>query len=117
MSSVKNSPFRIIATLMLVIAILSMSGVTATAACFADAQSISSCCDSDCDSAPPKDTPEQSGPCSALDCPCFSCISMVMAAPFVLRYFITVKTIDFIPSPYFQLSEYIPSIDYPPEAA
>lgn len=92
---------------------LSLSGLTATATSFADAQSLSSCCDSDCDD----ETPKKSGPCSTPDCPCFSCISMVMAAPFALRYFSTVETITFIPTPNYQLSEYIASIDYPPEVA
>lgn len=113
MGSVKNSPFRIIATLLLVIAILSLSGLTSTAASFADLQSLSSCCDTDCDD----ESPEKSGPCSTPDCPCFSCISMVMAAPFALRYCSTVETIAFIPTRECQLSEYIPSIDYPPEIA
>lgn len=118
MGSVKKSPFRIIATLLLVIAILSLSGLTATAASFADAGSISSCCDSDCDDDTRNDeTQKKSGPCSTPDCPCFSCISMVMAAPFALRYFSTVETIAFIPTRNYQLSEYIVSIDYPPEIA
>ena len=110
MVPVKNSPFRIIAALMLVVSLLTLSGLTSTAATLMQSAAANSCCDSGCD-----DTP--AGPCSAPDCPCFSCLTMVMAsAPTVLRTSCG-EQLTYTSSPNFHISEYIASIEYPPETA
>lgn len=107
MSAVKKSPFRIIAALMLVVSLLTLSGLTSTAAALMQAAA-NSCCASDCEDAP-------TGPCSTPDCPCFSCITMVMAtAPTVLRTS-SGELLAFVATQDFHLSEYIASIEYPPE--
>ena len=110
MAGVKKSPFRIIAGLLLIIAILSLSGLPSMAATYLDAQNVSSCCDSDCDD----ETPKESAPCSAPDCPCFSCISMVMSTQFALLPFSTFEVITSITTPGYPLSGYTASIDHPP---
>lgn len=110
MSAVKSAPIRIIAGLLLVIAILSLSGLPSMAATWIDAQHVSSCCDSDCDG----ESPKESAPCSAPDCPCFSCVSMLISAQFTLLHFSTVEVIASLPTRSFHLSEYIASIDHPP---
>ena len=108
MSAVKKIPFRIIAALMLVVSLLTLSGLTSTAAALMQAAAANSCCASDCADAP-------AGPCSTPDCPCFSCITMVMAtAPTVLRTS-SGELLAFVSTQDFHLSEYIASIEYPPE--
>lgn len=95
---------------MLVVSLLTLSGVISTAATLIKAAAANSCCDSGCDDSP-------AGPCSAPDCPCFSCIAMVMAtAPTVQRSSRDQRLVC-ASLHNFHLSEYIASIEYPPEAA
>ena len=110
-SSVKKSPFRIIAALLLVVSLLTLSGLTSTAGALINASAANSCCDSGCDDAP------KSGPCSTPDCPCFSCISMVMALSLTVLRDSANEIVTYASKQHFHLCEFIPSIEYPPEAA
>lgn len=107
----KKSRFRIIAALLLVVTLLTLSGLTSTAATLLQVATANSCCDSGCDD------PPAAGPCSTPDCPCFSCISMIAAyPPTILRDGAGVLLSHGSPQP-LHLSEYAPSIEYPPETA
>ena len=112
MSAVKKFPFRIIAAFMLVVALLTLSGVTSTAGTLLEAATANSCCNSGCD-----DSPGNAGPCSTPDCPCFSCISMVMASTVTVLRSSPGELLSHVSAQHFHLSEFIPPIDYPPEAA
>lgn len=109
MTPVKNSPLRIIAALTLVITLLALSGLTSTAAALMHAASANSCCDSGCDD------PPGAAPCSTPDCPCFSCISMVLATALTVLRSSAGEPLPQLSAHPFHLCEYIPSIEYPPE--
>jgi len=90
--------------------LLTLSGLTATASTLMQATVAHSCCDSGCDD-PPK-----SGPCSSTpDCPCFSCLSMVMAPPLTVIRSSADEQLSFASTKRLQPSGYLPSIEYPPE--
>lgn len=99
---------RIVTIVFLVVAILSLSGIVASAELLALAGESSDCCD--------KSTPEQdSAPCSVPDCPCPLCLSLDLIT---LPVFLKVSPAGADLSPRLQLyflSEFISSIDYPPE--
>jgi len=100
--------FRITTIVLLVVAILSLSGIVATAELLAHAGEVIDCCDS---STPEKD----SDPCSVPDCPCPLCLSLDLVA---LPAFLKVSSAGADLTPHLQLfflSEFISSIDYPPE--
>jgi hypothetical protein len=100
--------FRITTIVLLVVAMLSLSGIVATAELLAHAGEDIACCGS---STPEKD----SDPCSVPDCPCPLCLSLDLVA---LPAFLKVSPAGADLSPHLQLlflSEFISSIDYPPE--
>lgn len=100
--------FRITAIVLLVVAILSLSGIVAVAELLAHAGEDIVCCDSGTQE-------KDSDPCSVPDCPCPLCLSLDLVA---LPAFLKVSSTGTGPSPHLQLyflSEFISSIDYPPE--
>jgi len=101
--------FRITSIVLLVAAILSLSGIVATAELLlAHAGQEIDCCDS---GMPEKD----SDPCSVPDCPCPLCLSLdLVALPAFLAVSPAGADLDSHPQLLF-LSEFISSIDYPPE--
>lgn len=107
--AVKKGPLRIIATLLLVVTLLTLSGLTATAATLVGAGTTHSCCDSGCDD------PPAPVPCSSPDCPCFSCITMVIYPSLTLQRSGAAGLLPQTTPKLHQLSAYVRSIDYPPE--
>lgn len=100
--------FRITTIMLLVVAILSLSGISATAELLAHAGEAVDCCD--------HGTPEKdSVPCSVPDCPCPLCLSLdLVALPAFLKVSPTRADLGHHLQ-LFILSEFISSIDYPPE--
>jgi len=109
---VKKGPLRIIASLLLIVTLLTLSGLTATAGTLLTAATAKSCCDSGCD-----DAPAAGGPCSTPDCPCFSCISMILSPSITVQRNSAGERFSQIPPKRYQLSAYVRSIEYPPENA
>ena len=107
----KKGPLRIIASLLLVVALLTLSGLTSTAGTLLQAATANSCCDSGCDD------PPAAGPCSTPDCPCFSCISMIIYPSLTIERTCMVQLLPHITPQRYQLSAYARSIEYPPEHA
>ena len=107
----KKGPLRIIASLLLVVTLLTLSGLTATAGTLAGATASNSCCDHGCDDAPAP------GPCSTPDCPCFSCISMIVYPSLSIQRNSAELELPLVAPRRCQLSAYTRSIDYPPENA
>lgn len=100
------------ATLLLVVTLLTLSGLTATAETLFNAATANSCCDHDCD---PDQPP--AGPCSTPDCPCFSCITMIVSPPLSLQYNSVELPHTLVTPQRYQSSAYLRSIEYPPEQA
>ena len=109
----KKGPLRIIASLLLIVTLLTLSGLTSTAGTLLTAATAKSCCDSGCDDAPPA----AGGPCSTPDCPCFSCISMILSPSITVQRNSAGERFSQIPPKRYQLSAYVRSIEYPPENA
>lgn len=100
--------FRITAIVLLVVAILSLSGIVAAAELLAHAGEDIACCDSGTQE-------KDSDPCSVPDCPCPLCLSIDLVT---LPAFLEVSPAVADLNPHLQfyfLSEFISSIDYPPE--
>lgn len=110
MVDVKKGSFRILAYLVLVFTLLNVSGLTATAGTLITQATSNSCCDHGCDN-----TPAPAGPCSTPDCPCFSCISMVVSPSLSVTRDIAELLLTPFPPKHVHVSSYIRSIDYPPE--
>jgi hypothetical protein len=109
--AVKKRPLRITAALLLVVALLTLSGLTATASSLIGAAAPHSCCDSD------RDAPAAPLPCSSPDCTCFSCISMLVSPPFAPQRDGLVELLPLVTPKRHSSSAYVRSIDYPPEQA
>lgn len=107
---VKKGPLRILATVLLVLTLLNLSGLTATAGTLIAAASANSCCDHGCDE------PPAAGPCSTPDCPCFSCIAMIVVPALSVQRDLTERLLPLAVPKRHHLSAYIRSIEYPPEA-
>lgn len=107
----KKRPLRITAALLLVVALLTLSGLTATASAMIGAASSHSCCDSD-PSAPPAPAP-----CSSPDCTCFSCISMIVCPSLTPQRDGEAELHPLTVPKRLSSSAYVRSIDYPPEQA
>ena len=105
----KKGTLRIIASLLLAVTLLTLSGLTATAGTLITASTASTCCDHGCDDQPPP------GPCSTPDCPCFSCISMIVYPSLTIQRNSHESLIPLATPKRCQLSAYIRSIEYPPE--
>lgn len=114
MVGVKKLPLRTIAGLMLVISLLMLSGITATAGTLLGAAQSQSCCASDCHDSEGAPTP---GSCSTPDCPCFACISMILSHTLTVERSVALELLSPISPLSYQLSAYIRSIEYPPEHA
>jgi len=99
---------RISSVILLVAAMLALSGIVATAVALAHAEDAVACCDNDSQE-------KDSAPCSVPDCPCASCLSIEFVAPPAFAGGAAAGA-DFSPHrQLFFLSEFICSIDYPPE--
>jgi len=109
---VKTVPFQISSVILLIFALFTLSGLTSVAAAMVHVESPATCCDEDRDD-------NQTGPvpCSVPDCPCFSCINLIPANfPTALRTsLVEVSLYRYQQS--LNLSEYVSTIDYPPENA
>lgn len=105
----KKGTLRIIAGLLLVVTLLTLSGLTATAGTLIAAATANSCCDHGCDD------PTPAGPCSTPDCPCFSCVSMIVSPHLTVQRNSNELLIPLVTPKRYQLSAYIRSIEYPPE--
>ena len=105
------SPVRIIALIMLIIALLSMSGLTATASALVHADAAPVCCDKE-----KGDSEKNNLPCPVPDCQCASCMAAeLLMMPPVRRT--SLESAIRYPSQHRQdLSAYFSSIDYPPES-
>ncbi|QXE91705.1 hypothetical protein KP001_03965 [Geomonas subterranea] len=108
----KRHVLRILGALILVVSLLTLSGVAATAASFALDQPHTECCDTG--GAHPA---TGDGHSSSPDCPCFACITMILHAPVtVARAAIDAEDLPQYPPPRSTLSAFVRSIDYPPES-
>jgi hypothetical protein len=105
-------PLRIISAILLVFALFTLSGVTTVAAALLHVENETTYCDEDRDAG--QSVP---APCSVPDCPCFFCINLIPASfPTVLRTSPgEISLYSYRQS--LHLSEYVSSIDYPPENA
>ncbi|HBA89234.1 MAG TPA: hypothetical protein DCZ75_15000 [Geobacter sp.] len=110
----KKLPLRIVAGLMLVISLLTLSGLTATAGTLLETAQSKSCCAADS-----QDTTgaPAAGHCSTPDCPCFACISMILSPIVTLQRSWVGEPLSPISPVAYQLSAYVRSIEYPPENA
>ncbi|SNB46242.1 hypothetical protein [Geobacter sp. DSM 9736] len=101
---------RIGPIIMLLVAILALSGIAATAETLADANDRIGCCDTGSDS-------DESGsrPCSLPDCPCASCLTVDHDPPRTLNVTASAVTAFHPRQQLFPPSEFICSIDHPPE--
>ncbi|MBU5613548.1 hypothetical protein [Geomonas azotofigens] len=109
----KREFLRIFGALILVVSLLTLSGMAATAATLAQDPVHAACCDTGGDH--PATGPGHS---SSPDCPCFACITMVLHAPVtVQRAPIYQEELPQHPPKRPPLSAFVRSIDYPPEAA
>lgn len=111
---------RICSIVLLLVAMLTLSGIAATAGALVLAEAGSACCDNDADRKHSgSDSGSNSGsvPCSVPDCACAFCLTIDLPAlPTVSRVPATL-VLSFTPQQrVFPLSEFISSIDYPPEA-
>lgn len=103
---------RILSLVLLVVAVLSLSGIVATAEALVHAGEAAACCDDDSK----KQGPE-TDPCSVPDCPCAFCLTIDVAHPPTVSR-ATVGTVNFKPGQQrLPLSEFINLIEYPPEAS
>jgi len=109
---VKIVPFKIISVILLIFALFTLSGLATVAAALVHVESAATCCDEDRD-----DSQTGTVPCSVPDCSCFSCINLIPASfPTVLRTSMgEVSLFRFQQN--LHLSEYISSLEYPPENA
>lgn len=97
------------AILLLAISLLTLSGVASTAATLLDHQAQSSCCGTG-----GGETPEE-GPCSSSDCPCVSCMNLILPYSITLRESLTEQLLPGVSPKQMHVCEYVPSIEYPPE--
>lgn len=97
------------ATLLLVVALLTLSGLTATASIVTGTAAAHSCCDAD------HDAPAAPAPCSSPDCTCFSCISIMVYPSLTPRRDGLAELLPLTTPKRHQSSAYVRSIDYPPE--
>lgn len=100
---------RILAALLLTVTLLTLSGLTATASTLVSAATVHSCCDADSGG---HAAPE---PCSSPDCPCFSCMTMIVHPPVVSRRSGELQILPPLPFKRHPVSAFVSSIDYPPE--
>ncbi|AID57971.1 hypothetical protein Geob_3847 [Geotalea daltonii FRC-32] len=102
---------RIVSSILLLVAIISFSGIAATAAVFAGSTAGNACCDHE------KGTdPAETVPCSVPDCPCPSC--MAAALPHHAPSHLSQPLFPFshlTPAQRMHLPGFGRSIDYPPE--
>lgn len=101
---------RICSIILLVVAMLALSGVAATVDALVHADDAIACCDNDSN-----DKGSGSGPCSVPDCLCAFCLTIEFAAlPTISSA--TAAAVDFNPhQQLFPPAEFISAIDYPPE--
>ncbi|MBJ6801469.1 hypothetical protein [Geomonas propionica] len=109
----KRQFLRIFGALLLVVSLLTLSGVAATAATLAQDPVHVICCDTG-----GEHPATGAGHSSSPDCPCFACITMILHAPVTVERAILAKeTLPQHPPKGYPLSAFVRSIDYPPEAA
>ncbi|GFO63583.1 hypothetical protein GMPD_15020 [Geomonas paludis] len=99
------------AILLLVVALVTLSGITATASAMIGAAATHSCCDSD------NGAPAAPAPCSSPDCSCFSCIALMVYPALTPQRDGGAVPLTLTPQRLHPLSTYVRSIDYPPEQA
>ncbi|WP_136526892.1 hypothetical protein [Geomonas ferrireducens] len=110
----KRGTLRIAAILILMVSVLTLSGLTATAAAMAQQAPGISCLDSGCDDHPVPGAGHGASP----DCHCFACITMILQTSIsVARVTVDAAPLPLLPPKRHPLSSFVRSIDYPPEAA
>lgn len=108
----KAISLRILSLVLLVVAVLSLSGIVTTAEVLAHAGEAAPCCDKDSRNKGP-----ETDPCSVPDCPCAFCLTIDVATPPTVSR-TTVGTVNFKPGQQrLPLSEFFSPIEYPPEAS
>lgn len=114
MFGVKRGTLRIAAVFILMVSLLTLSGLTATAAAMAEQGPGITCIDSGCDDHPVPGAGHGSSP----DCHCFACITMILHTSIsVARALGDAAPLPPLPPKRHPLSSFVRSIDYPPEAA
>ena len=99
-----------ISLILLLVALLTLSGLTTTAAALVQADTATACCDKE-----RNDGQTGTDPCSAPDCSCLSCMTIDLVDSPTIRRFSVGEALHCTPLQRFHLSEYVSSIDYPPE--
>ncbi len=113
MIGVKRGTLRIAAVFILMVALLTLSGLSATAAAMAQQAPGITCLDSGCD-----DHPVPGAGHGSPDCHCFACITMILQSSIsVVPAAGDAAPLPLLPPKLHPLSSFVRSIDYPPEAA
>jgi hypothetical protein len=103
---------RIGSIILLLVALLSLSGIAAAAEALVQGDVASFCCSSD------QEKESETGPCPVSDCVCASCLTISFSGiPSVTKIPVTVVVSFIRHQQMFPLSEFFRSIDYPPEYA
>jgi hypothetical protein len=104
-------PLRIGSIILLVLAILVLSGIVDTAEAMVHADDASACCGNGSN-----EKESGAGPCSVPDCTCASCLTIDFPAFPTVSRAEAALIISFNPHrQIFHLSEFIRCIEYPPE--
>lgn len=102
-----------IALVLLILAFAMLTGIATTVSALERPERVDACCDRG--EAEPEPA---SGPCSAADCLCFSCLTLNLTAPLSLACPLQQETSSaFCPSRTFCPDGFSAVIDYPPETA
>lgn len=101
---------RTISLVLLLVALLTLSGLTTAAAALVHADTATACCDKE-----RNDGQTGAVPCSAPDCSCISCMTIDLVDSPTIHRAPLGEALHFTPAQRFHLSEYLSSIDYPPE--
>lgn len=105
-------PVRIVFFIMLLISLLSLSGLTATASAMIHAEAATACCDQEGD-----ESEKGALPCQLPDCSCLSCMAIELVTLTNLPGTTLIETFYHVAAQQLHLSTYISSIEYPPETA
>lgn len=108
----QSSLLRTISLIMLLLSILTLSGLTTTASALIHAETVAACCDKE------RDGENRGGlPCSMPDCPCLACMAVDLVNAPALRRTTAAETVHYTSQQKLHLSAYLSSIEYPPETA
>lgn len=110
----KKAPLRIIASIMLVVSLLTLSGLTAAADSLFSSSQAKSCCTAD---SPGTGAEPEGGSCSTPDCPCFSCISVILYPSSIAGRTATGEPLSPLSPHGRPLAGHVRTIEYPPEHA